>query len=88
MESECLNCSLGKFRQLMMIMLYQEIFEVGNDFEKCEILVVKSIEYIKENNTGRGSLRTWIVIENISHKTEEERAGSTGLVNHGESPQE
>ena len=43
-KDECLNCSLGNFKQLMMIKLYQEIFEVGNVFEKCETLVVKRID--------------------------------------------
>ena len=41
-EAACLNCSLGNISQLMMIELYQETFEVGNDFEKCEVLVVES----------------------------------------------
>ena len=44
-EAEGLNCcSLGNFSQLMMIRLYQEIFEAGNVFEKPEVLVVKRIE--------------------------------------------
>ena len=43
-KDECLNCSLGNFKQLMMIKLYQEIFEVGNVFEKCETLIVKRID--------------------------------------------
>ena len=29
-KADCLNCSLGKFRQFLMIKLNQEVFEAGN----------------------------------------------------------
>lgn len=48
MEVDCLNCSLGHYGQLMMIMLYQEIFEAGNVLEKPEGLVVKRKKTPKE----------------------------------------
>ena len=47
-EADCLNCSLGNLSQLMMIKLYQEIFEAGNVFERSEVLVGKRNEDPRE----------------------------------------
>lgn len=47
-EADCLNC----FSQLMMIKLYQEIFEAGNVFERPEVLVAKR----NEDPQGKGTL--------------------------------
>lgn len=46
-----LNCSLGNFSQLMVIMLYQKIFEAEDVFDKPEGLVVKRIELLRKKYT-------------------------------------
>ena len=55
MEADCLNCSLGNFSQLVMIKLYQEIFEAGNVCENPKVLVIKRFEDLKEKE-----LWTWV----------------------------
>jgi hypothetical protein len=54
-EADCLNCSLGNLSQLMMIKLYQEIFEAGNVCENPKVLVIKRFEDLKEKE-----LWTWV----------------------------
>ena len=46
-EADCLNCSLGNVSQLMVIKLYQEVFEAKNVLSP-KVLVVKKIEEPKE----------------------------------------
>lgn len=45
MGVDYVNCPRN-FSRLLMIKLYHEIFEIGNVFEKHEVLVVKRIEHL------------------------------------------
>lgn len=67
----------------MIIMLYHEIFETGNVFEKPEVLIVKRNEdppSPRKRNTWPGSLRTGMARENTMNEIEE---GIAGLLVNG-----